>query len=70
MPLEQRDLGDLLAEELRRLDADETYAEALAAATGSDRADRPLAAPHARLARPDRGEGARPGADHHVKESS
>lgn len=34
MPLEQRDLGDLLAEELRRLDADETYAEALAAATG------------------------------------
>jgi glucose-6-phosphate dehydrogenase assembly protein OpcA len=35
MPLEQRDLGDLLAEELRRLDADETYAEALAAATGS-----------------------------------
>ncbi len=35
MPLEQRDLGDLLAEELRRLDADETYAQALAAATGS-----------------------------------
>ncbi len=35
MPLEQRDLGDLLAEELRRLDADETYADALAAATGS-----------------------------------
>lgn len=36
MPLETRDLGDLLAEELRRLDADETYAEALAAATGSE----------------------------------
>ena len=36
MPLEQRDLGDLLAEELRRLDADETYAAALAAATGTD----------------------------------
>lgn len=35
MPLEQRELGDLLAEELRRLDADETYARALAAATGS-----------------------------------
>ena len=34
MPLEQRDLGDLLAEELRRLDADETYAAALSAATG------------------------------------
>lgn len=35
MPLEQRALGDLLAEELRRLDADETYAKALASATGS-----------------------------------
>ena len=35
MPLEERELGDLLAEELRRLDADETYARALAAATGS-----------------------------------
>lgn len=34
MPLERRELGDLLAEELRRLDADETYAAALAAATG------------------------------------
>ena len=34
MPLEPRELGDLLAEELRRLDADETYARALAAATG------------------------------------
>ena len=34
MSLESRDLGDLLAEELRRLDADETYADALAAATG------------------------------------
>ena len=36
MPLESRDLGDLLAEELRRLDPDETYALALAAATGVD----------------------------------
>ena len=36
MPLEPRELGDLLAEELRRLDADETYARALAAATGVD----------------------------------
>jgi hypothetical protein len=34
MPLEPRELGDLLAEELRRLDADETYARALAHATG------------------------------------
>ena len=34
MPLPRRDLGDLLAEELRRLDSDETYAEALEAATG------------------------------------
>lgn len=34
MPLERRELGDLLAEELRRLDADEAYAEALSAATG------------------------------------
>ena len=32
--LPERELGDLLAEELRRLDADETYADALAAATG------------------------------------
>lgn len=30
-----RDLGELLTEELRRLDADETYAEALSAATGT-----------------------------------
>lgn len=34
LPLPSRELGDLLAEELQRLDADETYAEALAAATG------------------------------------
>lgn len=31
VPLVRRDLGDLLGEELRRLDADEPYAEALAA---------------------------------------
>ena len=35
MPLERREVGDLLAEELRRLDADETYAEALAQVTGA-----------------------------------
>jgi glucose-6-phosphate dehydrogenase assembly protein OpcA len=34
MPLERRELGDLLAEELRRLDADETYAAALSATAG------------------------------------
>ena len=33
MPLPRRELGDLLAEELRRLDADETYGEALEATT-------------------------------------
>ncbi len=37
MPLEPVGLGDLLAEELRRLDADDTYASALAAATGAPR---------------------------------
>ncbi len=34
LPLPRRELGDLLAEELRRLDADDTYAEALGATTG------------------------------------
>jgi glucose-6-phosphate dehydrogenase assembly protein OpcA len=34
LPLPRREAGDLLAEELRRLDADQPYAEALAAATG------------------------------------
>jgi glucose-6-phosphate dehydrogenase assembly protein OpcA len=33
-PLANRDIGDLLAEEVRRLDADEVYAEALSAWTG------------------------------------
>jgi glucose-6-phosphate dehydrogenase assembly protein OpcA len=41
MPLPRRDLGDLLAEELRRLDADESYADALASTTGTaDLSDR------------------------------
>ena len=35
LPLPRRELGDLLAEELRRLDADDTYAEALGATTGT-----------------------------------
>jgi len=34
LPLPDRELGDLLAEELRRLDPDEPFAEALEAATG------------------------------------
>jgi glucose-6-phosphate dehydrogenase assembly protein OpcA len=35
LPLTSRDIGDLLAEELRRLDQDEAYAEALEQATGA-----------------------------------
>jgi hypothetical protein len=47
MPLEPRELGDLLAEELRRLDADETYARALAHATGvTDLPERPVKRSH------------------------
>lgn len=47
MPLERRELGDLLAEELRRLDADQTYAEALGAATGQrDLSQRPAGRTH------------------------
>jgi glucose-6-phosphate dehydrogenase assembly protein OpcA len=34
LPLPRRELGDLLAEELRRMDPDYVYAEALAATTG------------------------------------
>ena len=34
LPLPRRELGDLLAEELRRMDPDYVYADALAAATG------------------------------------
>ncbi len=34
VPMQTRDLGDLLAEELHRLDADAPYADALGAATG------------------------------------
>lgn len=34
LPLTRRGIGDLLAEELRRMDPDSVYAEALAAATG------------------------------------
>lgn len=42
LPLPRRELGDLLAEELRRLDDDETYGEALSVVSGaSGLADRP-----------------------------
>lgn len=34
LPLKRRPLGDLIAEELRRLDADQPYADALSAVTG------------------------------------
>ena len=34
LPLKRRELGDLLAEELRRLDSDQPYADALSAVTG------------------------------------
>lgn len=40
MPLSRDDLGDLLAEELHRLNVDEVYAEALAAWSGLDLAGR------------------------------
>ena len=39
LPLKRRGLGDLLAEELRRLDADQPYADALSAATGEQDLD-------------------------------
>src|SRR3990170_98652 len=39
LPLKRRELGDLIAEELRRLDADQPYADALAAATGERELD-------------------------------
>ncbi|HEX4699427.1 MAG TPA: glucose-6-phosphate dehydrogenase assembly protein OpcA [Actinomycetes bacterium] len=42
LPLKRRGLGELLAEELRRLDADEVYGEALSVVTGvQDLANRP-----------------------------
>lgn len=47
MPLPRRSLGELLAEELRRLDPDEPYADALAAATGvGGLSDRPAQRTH------------------------
>ena len=47
LPLPRREIGDLLAEELRRMDPDFVYAEALAAATGvGGLADRPATREH------------------------
>ena len=47
LPLPRRELGDLLAEELRRMDPDYVYAEALAAATGvGGLQDRPATRTH------------------------
>jgi len=46
-PFPQRTTGDMLAEELRRLDADEPYAEALGAVSGlTDLAQRPAVRTH------------------------
>ena len=46
-PFPQRTTGDMLAEELRRLDADEPYAEALGAVSGlTDLANRPAVRSH------------------------
>jgi len=46
LPLPRRQLGDLLAEELQRLDADETYGDALAAMTGKPLPEQPTARTH------------------------
>jgi len=47
LPLPRRDIGDLLAEELRRMDPDYVYAEALSAATGErGLEDRPATRTH------------------------
>jgi glucose-6-phosphate dehydrogenase assembly protein OpcA len=47
LPLPRRELGDLLAEELRRMDPDFIYADALSAATGvRGLADRPATRDH------------------------
>ena len=41
LPLPRRELGDLLAEELRRMDPDPVYADALATTTGVHVDERP-----------------------------
>ncbi len=47
LPLKRRDVADLIGEELRRLDVDETYAEALSTVTGeTGLADRPAKREH------------------------
>ena len=52
LPLTRRELGDLLAEELRRLDADQPYADALSAVTGAKGLDERPADADAHLAGP------------------
>lgn len=47
LPLKRREVGDLIAEELRRLDADQPYAEALSVVTGeSGLSERPSTRTH------------------------
>ena len=52
LPLLRRELGDLLAEELRRLEVDEVYGEALSQWTGEGDLDAPPAPSHLRVAGP------------------
>jgi glucose-6-phosphate dehydrogenase assembly protein OpcA len=61
LPLRRRELGDLIAEELRRLDADEPYADALSQATGVEGLhERPAVRTHVwREPAPSRGRAAR-----------
>ena len=53
LPLKRRELGDLLAEELRRLDADQPYAEALVGRHRREGPGRPAADAHPDLAGPE-----------------
>jgi glucose-6-phosphate dehydrogenase assembly protein OpcA len=60
LPLPRRELSDLLAEELRRLDADDTYGEALEVTTGSSGlASRPSRRVHVWQDPAEEGEGTR-----------
>ena len=56
-PFPSRSTGDLLAEELRRLDVDESYAEALGAVSGEEDPQLAAVRAHPRLARPGTGPG-------------
>ena len=85
LPLKRRDLGELLAEELRRLDADQPYAEALAVVTGEKGLDdrpamrtlvwrdpekRRSAKPATKAAAPRRAPAAKPASDGAVKKAT